>query len=373
MIAAGAPLIEPIPGDTDHMLVTFLWRAAQPLRNVVVVGGLAGRGFDRMAFMEGSDLWYKTYRARADTHTLYHLTPNDSLLPYDQEPDWEARTAAWRPDPLNPRIFTHWGADGASELILPAAPSNPWVVPQPGVACGRVEAHRFHSPTFEAERDVWVYTPPAYDTAGEPYRLLLLFDGWDYLASVPAPTILDNLTAERRIPPFVALLIGSPDRFRELACYAPLNTMLVDELLPWVRQRYHVSADPGATIIGGSSFGGLAAAFAGLRHPQAFGAVLALSSSFHWKPDADGEYEWLARQFAASPRLPVRFYLAVGNLEDINLVMKGPDFIQSSRHMRDVLQAKGYTVSYAEFSGGHDPINWRYSLADGLIALAGRY
>jgi enterochelin esterase-like enzyme len=38
---------------------------------------------------------------------------------------------------------------------------------------------------------------------------------------------------------------------------------------------------------------------------------------------------------------------------------------------RDVLPAKGYSVHYSEFTGDHDPVNWRGSFADGLIALSG--
>jgi len=37
-----------------------------------------------------------------------------------------------------------------------------------------------------------------------------------------------------------------------------------------------------------------------------------------------------------------------------------------------VLKAKGYPIVYSEFAGGHEYLNWRGSLADGLIALAGR-
>src|SRR5687767_7104176 len=123
------------------MLATFLWRAAEPIDNVVVVGGLAGRGFDRMAQLPETDLWFKTYRARADTRTLYHLTPNDTLLPYNQDPDFGARTQLWKRDPLNPHVYPYWG--GASLLTLPAAPPQPWIIAQPERPAGQLEVQRF--------------------------------------------------------------------------------------------------------------------------------------------------------------------------------------------------------------------------------------
>jgi enterochelin esterase family protein len=36
---------------------------------------------------------------------------------------------------------------------------------------------------------------------------------------------------------------------------------------------------------------------------------------------------------------------------------------------RDALRAKGYWVDYQEFNGGHECLNWRGTLAEGLIAL----
>ena len=41
----------------------------------------------------------------------------------------------------------------------------------------------------------------------------------------------------------------------------------------------------------------------------------------------------------------------------------------ASRHLRDVLQAKGYTVQLQEIDGGHDFFNWQAALPDGLTAL----
>jgi enterochelin esterase family protein len=48
-----------------------------------------------------------------------------------------------------------------------------------------------------------------------------------------------------------------------------------------------------------------------------------------------------------------------------------PNIVTTNRHLRDVLLSKDYWVHYQEFNGGHGYLNWRGTLADGLIALLG--
>jgi enterochelin esterase family protein len=62
---------------------------------------------------------------------------------------------------------------------------------------------------------------------------------------------------------------------------------VVDELLPVVRKRWHAIADPKHTIVCGSSAGGLASAFAAVRHPDVFGSVLARSGA-RWPGETRG-------------------------------------------------------------------------------------
>ena len=45
--------------------------------------------------------------------------------------------------------------------------------------------------------------------------------------------------------------------------------------------------------------------------------------------------------------------------------------VVTNRHMRDVLRAKSYSVTYRELYSGHDYASWRGTLADGLMALIG--
>ncbi|HSS79046.1 MAG TPA: enterochelin esterase [Thermoanaerobaculia bacterium] len=374
----GTPLVEPVEKG-DERLVTFLWRGGDETRNVVVVASPSDLGSEesiegaRLSRIPGTDVWYKSRRLRADARFAYALSVNDSLGPSAKATDQEeeARWAALKRDPLNPRRAPE---PLASLVELPAAPKQPWIEANPKVPAGRVEEHRFRSERLGNERIVRVYTPPGYDPHGKPYGLAIILDGRTYTSEVPTPTVLDNLLAAGRIPPLVAVFIANPSpeaRSLELSCYPLFAEFLGRELIPWVRRGYRVTADPAQTAIAGSSLGGLAAACAASTIPDVFGNVLSLSGSFYWWPSGETEPEWLARQLATRPKLPLRFYLEAGLMED-RARGEAPSLLAANRHLRTVLRAKGYAVEYREFNGGHSTLNWRGSIANGLLALFGR-
>jgi enterochelin esterase-like enzyme len=47
----------------------------------------------------------------------------------------------------------------------------------------------------------------------------------------------------------------------------------------------------------------------------------------------------------------------------------GGAILETTRHLRDVLLAKGYAVQYVQYPGGHDALSWRGLLPEALIAL----
>ena len=78
----------------------------------------------------------------------------------------------------------------------------------------------------------------------------------------------------------------------------------------------------------------------------------------------------MAKQFIASSKLPLKFYIDAGSFEfDSNGT--GGGILETSRSMRDVLLAKGYEVHYQQFVGGHDYLSWRGTFANGLMDLIG--
>jgi enterochelin esterase family protein len=257
----------------------------------------------------------------------------------------------------------------------PDAPAQPWAEePHDGVPRGTTELHRLRSAILGNERRVWAHLPPDFDPGGS-YTVLVVFDGWAYVNLVPAPAILDNLLAAGRIPPVVAIMPDSLDqetRNVELPGHEPFVRFLTDELLPWAGERWGIEPVADRTIVAGSSFGGLAAVHAAFERPDVFGNVLSQSGSFGWGVEGGREHEWLTNRIEAAERRPVRFWLTIGSLEDNTRPAGGPSGLASNRRLRDVLVAKGNDVTYSEYSGGHDYACWRGSLADGLIALAGR-
>ena len=67
-------------------------------------------------------------------------------------------------------------------------------------------------------------------------------------------------------------------------------------------------------------------------------------------------------QLGASLRLPLRFWLEVGLLDNAHM-------LESNRRMQAVIEGRGYDLVYREFCGGHDFALWRGTLAQALATM----
>ena len=83
----------------------------------------------------------------------------------------------------------------------------------------------------------------------------------------------------------------------------------------------------------------------------------------------DTNYGWLIQQIAANDKLSLKIHLDVGLYDNDEFPHVSKSALVVNRHMRDVLIAKGYSVHYEEFSGGHDFLGWRCMLDNALIWL----
>lgn len=375
---SGAPLMEQVGDDESQTLVTFLWRDPGDTENVLVLFFSAPSNDDfseyQMANLSGTDIWYRSYFLPSDLRTTYLFSVNDSLVPFNSYAEVLQRLPQYRIDPLNPHDYTLMGNPNefkVSVLELPGAPKQPWNIPRRGVPKGKSHMHSMDSSILQTRHHVAVYTPPGYDDEEDDYDVFLLFDGWSYYNFASITTVLDNLLYTGRIPPYVLVMHTNEDqeiRARELPCHRPFVDFLNEELMPWVSDNYNITSDPARTVVGGSCFGALAAAYAALESPDRFGNVISQSGSFWWPgKDVPGvEEEWLTEQFKKSPKLPIKFSMTIGSLEKAII-----DYDPMTTHENacKVLQEKGYEVDYSEYTGGHDMVCWRGSIVNQLLSF----
>lgn len=368
----GTPLVEADaePAKDGTVRVTFVWRGAQ--RNAWLFGAPSGN-HEQLTRLGDSDVWYRSYRVPAGTRLGYKLAPDVPELNAAPMVRRRAILATAQRDPFNARSFPDRPIDiyaGESVFELPDAPPQPWVTERPGVPKGTVEPHRISSQALGNTRDVALYRPAGWQPGASGNALLVLFDGDTYQKEVPTPVILDNLIAAGELPPMAAILISNPSRQArgdELPPNPAFARFLATELMPWAHSQ-GVAAAPARTVVAGASYGGLAAAYAGLQHPEWFGNVYSQSGSFWWGAPGQ-EPSSLTRDYVLAPVRPVRFYLEAGLFEGNRTGQVG--ILESTRHLRDVLRAKGYAVQHREYAAGHDYLHWRGTLATGLTALLG--
>jgi len=368
-----APLVESIAGNPRYRRVTFIWRGSNETTWVSMIRGLPGANLLKpLRRLADTDLWYRTEVHSTEARFQYVFQINGpETLPMEMPAIMQAmQQNPPRPDPLNPNHYA-----GSSYVELPDAPPQPWIKKQPDVPSGRTTEEKFKSQILKTERSLSIYTPPGYEQDGPRRWLMIAFDGGSTMRDVT----LDNLLASGKIPPLVVVgvkNISSQTRQRDLDCSDEFADFLANELVPWARKTYRVHDDPVHTIVGGCSLGGKMAVYCGLKHSEVFGKVLSQSGTFLtaprqesptplWEGEAPG---LLAVKFVRSPRLPLQFYMEAGRYE--TTLPFSP--LLETRRLRDVLEAKGYHMTYSEFVGDHNEVCWRGSFADAIMALTAK-
>ena len=108
---------------------------------------------------------------------------------------------------------------------------------------------------------------------------------------------------------------------------------LLNELMPLIQNTYRVELGPNRTGIGGSSLGGLVSLYLGLRMPDVFGKIAALSPSVWWNQRVIVRFAQ-----ASIPEPRPHIWLDVGTRE-------GPRVVDDVEKLRDSLVRKGWRLA----------------------------
>jgi predicted alpha/beta superfamily hydrolase len=159
---------------------------------------------------------------------------------------------------------------------------------------GKVEQVLFPSKSTNISRRAFVYTPPGYEKSKTKYPVLYLQHGWGedetaWSNQGHANLIMDNMIAERKIKPFIIVMtygMTNEVKFGQLRSFdiKPFQTVLIDELIPYVDANFRTLADQSHRAMAGLSMGGMETKTITVAMPDVF-AYYGLLSGGTYKPE----------------------------------------------------------------------------------------
>ena len=279
-------------------------------------------------------------------------------------------------DPSCRCTYAFGGGGGTSNrFTIGAQPPAPWE--NQNRPAGTLHHERFFSKTQQRMRGAVVYTPPGFDPkAARRYPVLVLLPGTP--GDETAPTsgdlvdmLFDNLIGDGKMTPAIVVMHASdvdsrtPTR-RGDENLGQFEKILVEELVPLIRQRYPVRTDASAWAIAGISLGGEFSMAVGLRHPELFGSIGSISGSLVPRGDPEEKLPSMDERFgpgvarAATSKSFKVIWVGCGTAD---IICRG------SHAFVERLDAAKLPHVWREYAGGHSTPVFRRELADLLPLL----
>src|SRR6187551_569853 len=216
---------------------------------------------------------------------------------------------------------------------------------------GNMQQILFPSKSTNTSRRAFVYTPPDYEKGKTKYPVLYLQHGWGedetaWSNQGRANLIMDNMIAENKIKPFIIVMtygMTNGIKFGGLRNFdiTPFQTVLVDELIPYVDASFRTYADQSHRAMAGLSMGGMETHTITINKPEVF-AYYGLLSGGTYKPE----------EIKDKTKVKLIF-LSCGSKER-------PDGVKSAT---TALKEAGFNaVSYVSEGTAHEFQTWRRSL-----------
>ena len=311
---------------------------APDAKSVIVSLGLGGRG-GTVLRKDKNGVWTGTTDGPMDPgFHYYHLTIDGATVN----------------DPGTGNFFGSCRWESGIEI---PAPDQEFYQKRMDVAHGNLQQVLFPSQSTGLLKTAWVYTPPTYGKLvkgkQERFPVLYLQHGWgENETSWPvqgcAGLIMDNLIAEGKIKPFIVVMtygMTNDVKFGGIGQFTAkeFETVLVDELVPYIDKNFLTKADKWNRAMAGLSMGGIETKLITLRRPETFGYYGLLSG---------GQY---APEEIKDPKQVRMIFESCGSKEN-------PEGINQSV---EALKAAGFNAhGFISEGTAHEFLTWRRSLRE---------
>jgi predicted alpha/beta superfamily hydrolase len=266
--------------------------------------------------------------------------------------------------------------------------NNPSVV-------GDLRLHEFESRILRNKRMLRVWLPPEYDAENNReryYPVFYLNDGQNLFDTTTAfggvewqvDETADRLIRQQEISPLIVVGVDNTqqNRIREYLPYRAVNPpilrplgkrypyFLINEVMPFLFERYRIARGPENTGLGGSSLGAIISLFTAIDRPGIFGRLLLESPSLFISNRR------LLRDSRAVRQWPEKIFLAMGTHED-GRPDRDRKVVEDVMELERILRRAGLgenrlRVKIVE-GAGHSEGEWARRFPDALGFLFGKY
>ena len=325
------------PGLNPHLgstAVTFTWQAPNA-RQVFLAGEMNDWQADTLPMVKNDQGQWQL--------TVY-LEPGRWSYKFVQD-------GMWLTDEHNP--LKHSDGQGGYNSMLQVGTPDPLFQPRANPnERGTLQEISFQSQELGA-RTVLIYRPAGVKSdAPLPWALVLHGYGMDrhqWVNDGDLPTLLDNLIAQKKIPPMALLMVDGGKSFYQ----GPTERFLMQDLLPHTAQ-WGLSEDPSRRALLGVSMGGFGAFNLAYLYPDQFATSVSLSGFFDMGPISQWDPKRVARIKAP--------LLYCGEQDKTSL--------QSNRALESYLRQAGVQLPFHYAAGGHTWHYWQTIMPQAVTRLA---
>ena len=311
---------------------------APDAKSVIVSLGLGGTG-GTVLRKDKDGVWTGTTDGPMDPgFHYYHLTIDGGVV-------------------NDPGTHNYFGSCRWESGIEIPAPDQNFYACRTDIPHGTISEVLYYSPSLGQMQTAMVYLPPTYGKMvkgrQERFPVLYLQHGWgenetSWSKQGHAGLIMDNLIADHEIMPFIVVMaygLTNNIKFGTIGQFTAkeFETLLVDELVPFIDKNFLTKADKWNRAMAGLSMGGMETKLITLRRPEVFG-YWGLLSGGTYMPDE-----------IKDPKAVKVIFESCGSKER-------PDGIRQSV---DALKAAGYNAhGYISEGTAHEFLTWRRSLRE---------